>query len=69
MNAFMEKKGFYKMVGVEENMRQSVLKFSNAYAIVIFACCREIFLVSHHSGGISKQQVAELELRKKIKKE
>ena len=57
------------MVGAEENIRWSVLKYSNAYAVVIFACCREIFLVSQHSGGFSKKQVAEIELRKKVKRE
>ena len=67
MNEISSDKGFYKIFGVEENMRMSALKYSNAYIVVIFACCREIFLVTQHSGGISLKQVAEIELAKKVR--
>ena len=57
VNELAPNKGFYKIVGVEENMRKSALFNSNAYIVVIFACCREIFLVAQHCGGISLKQV------------
>ena len=53
VNELAPNKGFYKIVGVEENMRKSAIFNSNAYIVVIYACCREIFLVARHCGGIS----------------
>ena len=53
VNEFDSKKGFYKIFGVEENIRMLAQKYPNAYLVVIYACCREIFMVAHHSGGIS----------------
>ena len=43
------------------------MRFSNAYLIVVFACCREIFLVSRHCGGISLSQVEEIKFAKKVR--
>ena len=67
VNELAPSKGFYKIVGVEENMRKSALFNSNAYIIVIYACCREIFLVAQHCGGISLKQVDEMILAQKVK--
>ena len=53
VNEFSKDKGFYKTFGAEENMRKAAQRFSSAYIVGIFACCREIFLVTQHSGGIS----------------
>ena len=46
LNEFLSAKGFYKIFGVEENMRILAMKYPNAYIIVIYACCREIFMVA-----------------------
>ena len=56
VNEFNQFKGFYKLYGAEENMRTAARTFSNAYIVGIFACCREIFLVTEHSGCISLAQ-------------
>jgi hypothetical protein len=67
VNEFASFRGFYKIVGVEENMRLSATFNSNAYIVVIFACCREIFLVAQHCGGISLKQVNEIKLAQRVK--
>ena len=43
-------------MAVEESVRQSAQKFSNAYILCIFACCREILLRQTHSGGITLEE-------------
>ena len=69
INEFDKRKGFYKIFGVEEIMRKLALKFSNAYLVVIFACCREIFLAAQHCGGFSLLQVNEIRLAKKVREQ
>ena len=61
VNEFNQKKGFYRFYGAEENMRMTAMTYSNAYIVGIFACCREIFLVTEHSGCISLAQKQELD--------
>ena len=68
VNEFDSAKGFYKIFGVEENIRLLAQKYPNAYLVVIYACCREIFMVAHHSGGISLAQVNEIKLAKRVRK-
>ena len=46
LNDCSEKESFYRSFGAEENMRTGARTFSNAYIVSIFACCREIYLVS-----------------------
>ena len=53
VNEINKARGFYTFYGAEQNMRDSAFKFPNAYIVGVFACCREIFLVTQHSGGIS----------------
>ena len=69
VNEFLSGNGFYKIFGVEENVRQMAQKFPNAYLVVIYACCREIFMLAHHSGGISLSQVNDIKLAKRIREE
>ena len=49
INEHSKDKSFYKFFGAEENLRIATQTFSNAYNVGVFACCREIFLVSQHS--------------------
>ena len=53
VNQINQSKGFYTMFGVEENVRNLAQMFKNSYNVVVYACCREIFLVASHCGGIS----------------
>ena len=53
VNQINQSKGFYTMFGVEENVRNLAQMFKNSYNVVVYACCREIFLVASHYGGIS----------------
>ena len=46
INEHSKVKGFYKFFGAEQNMRTAAMTYSNAYIVGIFACCREIFLVT-----------------------
>ena len=66
VNEHSKKKGFYQFFGAEENMRMATQTFSNAYIVGIFACCREIFLVTQHSECISLADRNELLLKKKM---
>ena len=47
-------------------MRTAAQTYSNAYVVGIFACCREIFLVTQHSEGISLAQKNEIEQKRKV---
>ena len=67
VNQFNEAKGFYRLYGAEENMRTATTIFSNAYIVGIFACCREIFLVTQHSGCISLAQKYELDTQRRLR--
>jgi hypothetical protein len=69
LNEFNSAKGFYKILAVEEIIRLLAQKYQNAYLVVIYACCREIFMVAHHSGGISLAQVNEIKLAKKVREQ
>ena len=44
VNEYDKATGFYKLLGVEENIRMAARMNSNAYYVCIFACCREILL-------------------------
>lgn len=66
VNEFNKSTTFYKFYGAEENMRQSALTNPNAYAVGIFACCREIFLLTQHSKCISLADKSELELKQRV---
>ena len=67
LNEHSEKDTFYKIFGAEENMRTHARKFSNTYIVGIFACCREIFVISQHSGGINLAKKEELELQRELR--
>ena len=47
-------------------MRTGAQTFPNAYIVGIFACCREIFLVTQHSEGISLAEKNEIELKRRL---
>ena len=55
------------LYGAEENQRIIARSFSNAYILGIFACCREIFLVTEHSGCISLAHKKELDYQRKMR--
>ena len=67
VNEYDKTTGFYNLLGVEENIRMAARMSSNSYYVSIFACCREIFLVTEHSGGISLLQLRDLEQQKKLR--
>ena len=66
VNEYSKAKGFYQFFGAEENMRMASQTFSNAYIVGVFACCREIFLVTQHSGCISLEDRNEILLQKRL---
>ena len=67
VNEFDAKRGFYRLFAAEENLRNIAQKYPNAYLVTIFACCREIHLISQHSRGISLKQFLEIEQEKKVR--
>ena len=67
VNEYAQKNGFYRVFAAEENLRNIAQKYSNAYLVTIFACCREIHLISQHSKGISLKQFLEIEQEKKVR--
>ena len=66
INEHSKVKGFYKLFGAEQNMRTAAQAYSNAYIVGIFACCREIFIVTQHSECISKAERNEIYLKKRL---
>ena len=66
VNQHSKAKGFYRLFGAEQNMRTAVMTYSNAYIVGVFACCREIFLVSQHSECISLADKNEIYLKKRL---
>ena len=58
VNDFDKKIAFYKMWGVENDIRTSARNNRNSYTIALFACCREIHSTQRHTGlfGGSEQQ-------------
>ena len=55
-NEIDEKKGFYKCINVEEDVRILTARNKNLYWVVLFACCREIYDPKKHCGGISLEE-------------
>ena len=56
LNEFNKETGFYFMWGIEEMMRFLAESFSNSYHVGIFACCREIYNPTRHSGCLGGDQ-------------
>ena len=50
INAFDKKTRFYRLWPVENDIRNWTEKYSNAYVVSFFACCRELHSVTRHSG-------------------
>ena len=50
INTFDPQTGFYKMWGIEYEIRRSAQLNRNSYQIGLFACCREVFTSEKHSG-------------------
>ena len=58
VNSFDKKIAFYRMWGVENDIRNSAKNNRNSYSVALFACCREIHSTQRHTGlfGGSEQQ-------------
>ena len=58
INTYDKKTGFYRIWGIETDIRNLAKNNSNAYLICLLACCREIFSTQKHFGlfGGSEQQ-------------
>ena len=54
----------------EEKIRTLATSFKQCYVIVIFACCRELYSIKHHSDCIEAKSVADaFEKFKQLKEE
>lgn len=58
VNEFKADTGFYILWGAEGKIRVLAKMYSNTYHIAVFACCREIYDPSSHTGlvGGTKEQ-------------
>ena len=68
MNEFYKLKSFYRWFAAEEEARKLAQENPNIYVVVIFACCREIYMTEQHAGGVSKADVIEFLNKNKIAK-
>ena len=59
MNEFNKTSRFYKMLGVEQNVRDMARDHPNSFHLVFFACCREIFDYRKHCGGFPTKEEAD----------
>ena len=50
INEFDEKTRFYKIWGVESDIRDWTENNANVYIVCFFACCRELHNATRHSG-------------------
>ena len=53
LNQFDRSSGFYKKWGAEGDIRSIAQMFPNSYQLAFFACCREVWIKTVHSGGVS----------------
>ena len=44
--------GFYRFWNTENDIRVMAKKYPNTYSLAIYACCREIYSTSKHTGLI-----------------
>ena len=44
INEYDRSKGFYKLFMAESKLRDLAERYSNAYLIGIFACCRQLYI-------------------------
>ena len=42
--------GFYRFWNTENDIRVMAKKYPNTYSLAIYACCREIYSASRHTG-------------------
>ncbi len=53
VNEFKTDPGFYLLWGAEGKIRSLAKFYSNTYHIAVFACCRELYDPSNHTGLVS----------------
>ena len=51
INEYDEKTGFYKLCRIENFIRSAAKFYPRSYHVVFYACCREIFTKTKHTGG------------------
>ena len=54
LNEFDKQTGFYKLWGVEADIRGIADTYRNSYSVAFFSCCREV-MTSEHRGGFSTE--------------
>ena len=60
INEYKKQTTFYKMVGIEADIRDMAKKFPNSYQVALIACCREVLSRDDHCGGIPQEKAQEL---------
>ena len=60
INEYKKQTTFYKMIGIEADIRDIAKKFPNSYQIALIACCREVLSRDDHCGGIPQEKAQEL---------
>ena len=59
LNEFSQDEKFYKLFAAENKIRYLSAKFMNCYYLVIFACCREIWLEDKHVNCVGAKSLEE----------
>ena len=68
LNEYSKNTGFYKLFGIEANIRDIAREFSNTYQVALFACGREVKTSKHGGGFRTSKEASTMNMRKKIVK-
>ena len=60
INQYDPKGKFYYTAAAETEIRDMAKLYRMSYHFCVFACCREIFLKSKHTNGLSTKRVNEI---------
>ena len=66
LNEYNKATGFYKLYGIEADIRNIAKECPNSYQIALFACCREIKTQKHGGGFRTKSEASVAHMKKQI---
>ena len=62
VNEFDDKRGFYKLFGIESTVRTLSEHCKNCYFVCIFACCRELYSPQDHSNCVGALSIEDADI-------
>ena len=66
LNEYKKETGFYKLWGIEGDVRTIAKNNPNSYQICLFACCREVLMPAVHGGGFRSRHECAMDKMNKL---